>query len=332
MTSKDFDEDVKRIGLWDKALGAANENAQAWLDEMIAIYQSDPVRYNGVGLTLMEIVRREGQLDRVEDVHQAARVILETPPAPLDPPLIDAIGYIGYASCDFDLAQKAWTKYSQDAVLPEASNSKFQTIDLAKQQWELEQQYRKDDAGKDNPIVQLITTKGTLTVELFEDQAPNSVANFIYLIEHDYYSRLRIFKVLEKFGIQTGCKLGDGSSNAGYTIPSEAALADSRKVFRGSLFYAIGASKDTNALDPSTASSQFVIATTPLPTLNDQVTVFGRVIDGEFKLGTFRKVDLTKEEQKKDPNIETDYLARSTITKKRDHQYLPEILEGKLPY
>ncbi len=128
-------------------------------------------------------------------------------------------------------------------------------------------------------------------------------------------------------------KIGDGTGNAGYTIASEAELPDARPIVRGSLFFALSIKEeDSQAVDTTTASSQFMIASAALPRINDSVTVFGRVVDSLDRVGMFRKVDLTEEEQKKDPSLQVDYLIDSQVIHKRDHDYVPTPVVGKLPY
>ena len=329
-TSEDLDPDGPRQ--WYNAVEKANAAFAAWLGRAAELYASDPALYQDLGLTMMEIVRVEAALDRTENLLAPARAILEHSPERLDPPLLLQIGYIGYTQGDFDLAKAAWERYKQDGVLPADYAGFYESIDEVRQKWQRELEQREADKGRDNPIVVLQTNKGMLTVELFEDQAPNAVANFLYLASHGYFERMRIFRVIPKYCIQTGCINGDGTGNAGYQIAGENERPDRRDVFRGSLAFALGVDPMTGQPMPDTASSQFIIATTPLPGLNDAMTVFGRVIDGQFLLGTFNKVDLSDEEQQKDPSIRADVLIDTEIVEKRDHQYRPEVARGELPF
>ena len=329
-TSEDLDPEGPRK--WYAAVEKANAAFAAWLGQTAELYAADPQLYKDLGLTMMEIVRVEAALDRTENLLAPARALLEKPPEPLDPPLLLQIGYVGYTQGDYDLAKAAWGRYKQDAVLPADIATFYDSIDELRKKWQRELEQREADKGRDNPIVVLQTNKGMLTVELFEDQAPNAVANFMYLASHNYFKRMRLFRVIPKFCIQTGCINGDGSGNAGYQIAGENERPDRRDVFRGSLAFALGVDPMTGQPMPDTASSQFIIATTPLPGLNDSMTVFGRVIDGQFLLGTFNKVDLSDEEQRKDPSIRSDVLIDAEVVEKRDHEYRPEPSRGELPF
>ncbi len=326
------ERDLQYVRQWSKAFDESQSNMTDWVKTMVDLYRSDTRKYNDLGLTLMEITRREGQLDRVEHVLESARVVLEFPPAELDAPLIESIGYIGYANCDFDLAQKAWDMYSQNASLPALKNAMYLNIENARKLWEAELEQRQLDQTKNNPIVELVTSKGIITVELFEDEAPESVANFLYLAKNKFYSKMRVFRVIPCFGAQSGCKIGNGTGNASYTIASETNLPNARPIFRGSLFFALSIKDGTQEMDLGTTSSQFMIASAALPKIDDSVTVFGRVISGIPKLGIFRKVDLSDEEQRKDPNNKTDFLVETNIIKVRDHEYVPTPVSGKLPF
>ena len=73
----------------------------------------------------------------------------------------------------------------------------------------------------DRPQVVLKTSKGDIVIELFEDEAPNTVANFVSLIEKGYYDGLTFHRVIDGFVAQGGCPKGDGTGGPGYHIPCE---------------------------------------------------------------------------------------------------------------
>jgi cyclophilin family peptidyl-prolyl cis-trans isomerase len=88
--------------------------------------------------------------------------------------------------------------------------------------WAEEQKIRQAEAKADNlPRVLLRTNKGDIELELFEDQAPNTVAHFISLVEKGFYTGLSFHRVLPGFMAQTGCPKGDGTGGPGYRIPCE---------------------------------------------------------------------------------------------------------------
>src|SRR4029079_8655388 len=145
-----------------------------------------------------------------------------------------------------------------------------QDIALSKQ----EQQTREAEAKADDlPRVKLQTNKGDITIELFENEAPNTVANFISLVEKGFYDGVPFHRVLPNFMAQGGDPKGTGQGGPGYRIKDEFGNKGARAHFRGSLSMA-------NTGQPNTNGSQFFLTFKPTPHLNGRHTVFGRVIEG----------------------------------------------------
>jgi cyclophilin family peptidyl-prolyl cis-trans isomerase len=114
------------------------------------------------------------------------------------------------------------------------------------------------------------TNKGAVEVELFPDDAPKTVANFVKLAKDGFYDGVIFHRVIPDFMIQGGDPSGTGSGGPGYQFEDE---ANDRKVVRGALAMA-------NA-GPNTNGSQFFIVTTDAaPWLDGKHTVFGRVTSG----------------------------------------------------
>ncbi|WP_462273611.1 peptidylprolyl isomerase [Methanohalophilus sp.] len=113
------------------------------------------------------------------------------------------------------------------------------------------------------------TDKGDIVLELFENDAPRTVANFEKLIKQGFYNGLNFHRVIPDFVIQGGCPKGDGTGGPGYTIKCE---INPRKHTKGALSMA-HAGKDTGG-------SQFFITHSPQSHLDGMHTVFGKVIDG----------------------------------------------------
>lgn len=115
------------------------------------------------------------------------------------------------------------------------------------------------------------TTKGQLFVDLFEEAAPNTVNNFVFLALNKYYEGLSFHRVLEDFMAQTGDPTGSGSGGPGYQIPDE--------IVEGFSHSSPGILSMANA-GPNTAGSQFFITFAPTPWLDGQFSIFGAVLDG----------------------------------------------------
>ena len=114
------------------------------------------------------------------------------------------------------------------------------------------------------------TTHGTITFELFDEDAPKTVQNFKDLAGKGFYDGLTFHRIIKDFMIQGGDPQGTGTGGPGYTFEDE---FNQHKVVRGALAMA-------NA-GPNTNGSQFFIVTTDAaPWLDGKHTVFGQVTDG----------------------------------------------------
>lgn len=174
---------------------------------------------------------------------------------------------------------------------------------------------QKEAAADDLPRVKLTTTKGDIVIELFENEAPETVANFISLVKKGFYDGLTFHRVIAGFMAQGGCPDGDGTGGPGYTIYDECEKPVIRHHFRGSVSMA-----KTNA--PNSGGSQFFICFRPSPDLNGKHTVFGRVLEGLEVLNKLQRRDPTK---KNEP--EPDKIVKAEVLRARDHEYLPHKVE-----
>ena len=174
---------------------------------------------------------------------------------------------------------------------------------------------RKADADADDrPRVTITTSKGDVVVELFEDDAPNTVANFISLVEKGFYDGTPFHRVIGGFMAQGGDPTGTGSGGPGHVIDCECELPGARKHFLGSLSMA-HAGKNTGG-------SQFFLTFRPTEHLDGMHTVFGRVIEG---FDVLPKLTRTQDEQGKSlPGIEPDRIVKAKVLRKRDHAYEPK--------
>ena len=122
-----------------------------------------------------------------------------------------------------------------------------------------------------NRVAVFDTNMGTFTIELFEDKAPITTANFIELAQHNFYDGLIFHRVIDGFMIQGGDPNGNGTGGPGYTIKDEF-HKDLRHDSAGILSMA-------NA-GPNTGGSQFFITLDQTPWLDGHHAVFGKVIEG----------------------------------------------------
>jgi cyclophilin family peptidyl-prolyl cis-trans isomerase len=170
--------------------------------------------------------------------------------------------------------------------------------------WTREEKLRA--AGKELPRVRLETSKGEIVVELFEDDVPNAVANFISLVEKGFYDKTRFHWVTGGRRVLGGDPNSrdddvhnDGFGDPGYLIESEPGR---RLQFPYSLSYA-----DKRNRRRSEGCS-FSLQIAPAPEIDGYNTVFGRVVEGQELV---RRLEYY------------DTLIKAEVLSKRDHPYVP---------
>jgi len=137
----------------------------------------------------------------------------------------------------------------------------------------------------------ITTSLGPIEIELFDDAAPKTVANFEKLANDGYYDDLTFHRVIPDFMIQGGCPNGDGRGGPGYSFEDE---FNDHKVVRGALAMA-------NA-GPNTNGSQFFIVTTEAaPWLDGKHTVFGQVTSGYEVVEAISAVDRDRSDKPQTP-------------------------------
>lgn len=233
------------------------------------------------------------------------------------PPLVTLGGIAHFAIHDFAKAQKMLQEAEKaDNQLFPRLGAPFLAycadyIDL----WKKEQAIRAAEAKADDlPRVSFKTSKGEIVLELFENEAPNTVANFINLVEAKKYDGIVFHRVIPNFMAQGGDPNtldedpnNDGQGGPGYTIACECYADNARKHFQGSLSMA-HAGKDTGG-------SQFFLTHLPTAHLNANAdeqrghTVFGRIIKGLNVAAALQIGD----------KIET-----ASVIRKRKHDYVPK--------
>ena len=122
-----------------------------------------------------------------------------------------------------------------------------------------------------NRTVTVETTRGTFQIELFEQRAPKTTANFRSLVKKGFYDGVKFHRVIESFMIQGGCPESTGGGGPGYTIEDE---------FHSELRHSDEGIISMANAGPNTAGSQFFITLIPTPWLDDRHAVFGKVIEG----------------------------------------------------
>lgn len=129
---------------------------------------------------------------------------------------------------------------------------------------------------KADPVAVMKTSKGTISITLFEQQAPLTTANFIKLAQQGFYDKTIFHRVIPDFMIQGGDPTGTGTGGPGYMIPDEfgTGLTHDRP----------GILSMANA-GPNTGGSQFFITLAPTPWLDGRHSIFGEVTGGMDVVG-----------------------------------------------
>jgi cyclophilin family peptidyl-prolyl cis-trans isomerase len=266
---------------------------------------------------LMSVMARSAYLqDDYEEVNRFAQPLLKFK---VNEPQISwfaanaAIGLHNFAAV-VPLVQKALTGGANKELQKAASELAEAAAETAPL-WPIEQKIREREAKDDDlPRVKLQTSKGDITIELFENEAPNTVASFISLVEKGFYDGVPFHRVLPQFMAQGGDPTGKGNGGPGYRIKDEFDNPGARMHFRGTLSMA-------NSGKPNTNGSQFFLTFRPTPHLNGRHTVFGRVLDGFDVLPKITRID-----PEKPSGVTPDKIVKATVIRKRDHEYKPETL------
>jgi|GEM_PF-150909 len=130
------------------------------------------------------------------------------------------------------------------------------------------------------------TERGNIAIELYPDQAPQTVANFVKLVNEGFYNRynMKFHRVVPGFVVQTGDPTGTGAGGSKQRVPLEAKNKLSHNA-KGVVAMARGA-------DPDSATSQFYITLAPQTSLDGKYAIFGRVISGIDILSKIEKDDM----------------------------------------
>ena len=323
-------------GALDREIAALQKLSEALIEQIVAagldVYRADPQGYPAVNETLVAIagfsVTGDRHGDGGDQYERALPVIQALLEAGAGGKWLDLWvwgGVSAFCTNQFDLAEEYLKHASTVGLfenLPQGRTddpltrvrqfgmSCLNDIGGTRRAWEKEQKIRAAEAAADDlPRVKLSTSRGDIIIELFENEAPQSVANFITLAKQGYYTNVPFHRVLPGFMAQGGDPTGTGSGGPGYTIRDEQTLPNHRQHFRGSLSMA-----KTSA--PNSGGSQFFLTFVPTSYLDGRHTVFGRVVEG---------MDVAAALKRRDPDSASpptpDKIVSATILRDRGHTY-----------
>jgi cyclophilin family peptidyl-prolyl cis-trans isomerase len=278
----------------------------------VALYTESPNKDPEVTQALIRLVTDDVARDDYEAALKIARLMIDNKTQSNE--VYNAAGVAAYGSDDYENAEK-WLKIAeQKGTLDRDGQKCLADAADAKKRFETEQEIREKEAKADDlPRVKLETNRGVVVVELFENEAPETVGNFVSLVEKGFYNGLTFHRVLPGFMAQGGDPEGTGGGGPGYTIYDEVKKPNYRRHFRGSLSMAKTAA-------PDTGGSQFFLTFRPTPHLDGRHTAFGRVIEG---------MDVLTKIQRREPRspIPPDKIVKAEVVRKREHKYEPRKVE-----
>ena len=145
-------------------------------------------------------------------------------------------------------------------------------------------------AGSDqNPIVTMeVEGFGTVEMELYPDMAPNTVANFVNLVEEGFYDGLTFHRIIDGLLLQGGDPNGDGTGGPGYSIKGE---FSQNGYSDNTLSHTRGTLSMARSMSADSAGSQFFIVVSDYPSWDGSYAAFGRVIDGMDIVDEISKVE-----------------------------------------
>ena len=151
-----------------------------------------------------------------------------------------------------------------------------------------------------NPIVTIEMADGSIMkLELYPEIAPNTVNNFISLVQKGFYNGLTFHRVIKGFMIQGGCPEGTGMGGPGYSIIGE---FDDNGI-SNTLKHDAGVISMARSMIPNSACSQFFIMHEKSPHLDGQYAAFGKIIEGMETVNAIAKTKTDRSDMPKEPQV-----------------------------
>ena len=179
--------------------------------------------------------------------------------------------------------------------------------------------FGRDAGGK--PLTMIENSgREDVVLELYENEAPNTVANFLELVSKKFYDGTSFHLALPATMVAGGDPntknsdpADDGLGGPGYVIRDECKAKSARQHFRGSVSMV--------KTEADSAGSQFFFSLAPSPELNGHFTVFGRVIEGQDAVDRITPGRTTRDLGQYGKIIPGDLLVRAEVIRKRAHEY-----------
>lgn len=150
-----------------------------------------------------------------------------------------------------------------------------------------------------NPTITFETTAGVIKAELYPNVAPNTVNNFLSLINKGFYDGLVFHRVINGFMIQGGDPDGIGTGGPGYSIKGEFAMNG----FENDLKHTAGVLSMARSAMPNSAGSQFFIMHKDAPHLDGSYAAFGMVIEGMDVVNAIAETATDRQDMPLEPQV-----------------------------
>ena len=306
-------EDIKKRYT---ALVVEGQKLQPLLSDAVeAAYEENP-KNEQMEQFMLATCNGNVKMDNYEEAYRLGEVLIKNKCETKD--IYDWTGLSALMIGKLDVAEKYLGIAAQNGSLSKESRRYLGDIGSLKRAWADERKIRAAEAKADDlPRVLMKiadkdnTIKGEIEIELFENEAPLAVANFVSLVEKGFYNGLTFHRVLPQFMAQGGCPDGTGTGGPGYTIPCECHQPNFRRHFRGTMSMA-HAGRDTGG-------SQFFLTFVPTSFLDGRHTAFGRVIKGMDVLAKIQR----RNPEDTPPLPTPDKIIEAKVLRKRPHEYKP---------
>ncbi|MBQ2622191.1 MAG: peptidylprolyl isomerase [Thermoguttaceae bacterium] len=333
---------------FDEKFKAAEIKHNQLIDAAVLAYAKDPENNRDIEQFLFYSLRYFMERDMYEDVLKMSDILLNSNVN--NPYVIRVAAFAALYTQQYDIAKSFLEKIQKLGILDSfrLGESDFKYLPVFELLWNQEKEYRDQEERKDLPSVVLYTTKGEIEILLYEDQSPNTVANFIWLIEKGFYKNIDFdavisqgiahvsgteqFKRVDNLTLQP---LVRGNGTPGYAIPDEFKRFDfqTKKFPEDARFFWRGTVvMDLMRDQPNTGGCKFFILFKPDINCVNKYTAFGRVVRG---------MDVVCRLQRRNPSSvislsqlpTPDKILDAKVKNKRNHEYKPMIspLEKTIP-
>jgi cyclophilin family peptidyl-prolyl cis-trans isomerase len=282
-------------------------------DATLKTYLAEPKPDGKINQMMSDTLRKHMEADRWEEAADFGKAMVDK--GHPDRQTAELAGVAAFQANRFEDARKHLAAARQLGALSRDGERFASQVDEYVKLWEAERRIRQAESTADDlPRIRLETTAGNIDIELFENQAPKAVANFVHLVERGFYDGTPFHRVIGGFMAQGGDPTGTGTGGPGWAIRCECYREDYRRHFRGTLSMA-HAGRDTGG-------SQFFITFVPTAHLDGRHTAFGRVIDGWPTLAQIVRRDPRS-------SVEPTTITRARVLRKRNYDYIPEKLPSR---